>query len=266
MLTFGHPYPEIIMLKRLIFPMIILTLSVSSCSINKEFLFKTDEDYVFDVPVIDSSSIDYRIQIHDELSFDLYTNEGAMMLEFTTSSAESPKYGVTSSFTYLVNSKGYVEFPVIGERKIVGMTIREAQEFLEEAFTYQFNRPYAVMKVLNRRAMVFNAPVGSGVVITLNYEGISIIEAIALAGGGGKNGDVSNIKVIRRVEQKQEVYHIDLSTIDGIKYANMSVEAGDIIYVQPTRQLGREIITDVQPYVTLMSSIAIVYGVFARVF
>ncbi|MBL0316278.1 MAG: polysaccharide biosynthesis/export family protein [Flavobacteriales bacterium] len=254
------------MLKRLFFPFIVLALSVSSCSLNKEFLFKTDEDFVFDVPVIDSSSIDYKIQPHDELSFDLYTNDGAMMLEFTTSSAESPKYGISTSFTYKVNSAGNVEFPVIGERFIAGLTVQQAQDFLEEQYTYQFNKPYAVMKVLNRRAIVFNAPAGNGTVIPLDNEGMSIIEAIAIAGGGGKNGDVSNIKVIRKVAQKQEVYHIDLSTIDGIKYANMSVEAGDIIYVTPTRQLGREIIADVQPYVTIMSGLSIVYGVFSRVF
>ncbi len=228
-------------------------------------MFKTDEDYVFDIPVIDSSSIDYRVQPNDVISFDLYTNEGAMMLEFTTSGSESPKYGVTTSFTYTVNSQGLVEFPVIGMQKISGMTLQEAQDFLENAYFYQFNGPYAVLKVLNRRAIVFKAPAGTGQVIELQNQGISIIEAIALAGGGGKNGDASDIKIIRKVGEKQEVYHLDLSKIDGIRYANMSVEAGDIIYIQPTRQLGKEITTDIQPYVTILSAFAIVIGVFTRV-
>jgi polysaccharide export outer membrane protein len=266
MLTFDLHFSLIYMLQRLFFPFLVVTLAMSSCSLNKEFLFRTDEDFVFDVPVIDSTSIDYTIQPNDVISFDLYTNEGAMMLEFTTSAAESPKYALSTSFTYTVNSQGQVEFPVIGMRKISGMTLREVQDFLEAEYNYQFNNPYAIVKVLNRRALVFNAPVGNGQVINLANQGISIIEAIALAGGGGKNGDVSNIKVIRKVEGKQQVYHIDLSRIEGIKYANMSVEAGDIIYIQPTRQLGKEITSDIQPYVTIISALSIAYGVFARVF
>jgi polysaccharide export outer membrane protein len=239
---------------------------MSSCSLNKEILFKTDEEYVFDIPVIDSSSIDYRIQSNDVISFDLYTNEGAMMLEFTTSGSETPKYGTSSTFTYTVNSQGYVEFPVIGLKKISGMTLLQAQDFLEAEYFYQFNGPYAIVKVLNRRAIVFSAPAGNGQVIALDNQGISIIEAIALAGGGGKNGNVSKIKVIRKIENKQEVYLIDLSKIEGIRYSNMSVEAGDIIYVEPTKQLGREITADIQPYVSILSGLSIIYGIFTRVF
>ncbi len=254
------------MFKRLFFPFVIVVLAMSSCSLNKEILFQTDEDYVFDIPVIDSSSIDYRVQANDVISFDLYTNEGAMMLEFTTSGSETPKYGTSSTFTYTVNSLGYVEFPVIGLKKISGMTLLQTQDFLEAEYNYQFNGPYAIVKVLNRRAIVFTAPAGNGQVINLENQGISIIEAIALAGGGGKNGNVGNIKVIRKIENVQEVYHIDLSKIDGIKYANMSVEAGDIIYVQPTKQLGREITSDIQPYVSILSGISLIYGIFTRVF
>ena len=146
------------------------------------------------------------------------------------------------------------------------MTVQEAQDFLESEYFYLFNGPYAILKVLNRRAIVFTSPAGNAQVINLESQGISIIEAIALAGGGGKNGNAADIKVIRKVGNKQEVYHLDLSKIEGIRYANMSVEAGDIIYIQQTRQLGREITSDVQPYVTIISAFSIAFGVFSRVF
>lgn len=251
--------------KRLFF-FLSAVIAFSSCTLNKEFMFKTDEDYVFDVPVIDSSSIDYKIQTNDVISFDLFTNDGAIMLEYTTSSVEAPRYAVGNSFQFTVNAQGFVEFPVIGMKEIVGMTIAEAQDFLEAEFDSQFNDPYVIVKVLNRRAIVFTAPAGSGSVIVLQNQGISIIEAIAMAGGLGKNGRADDIKVIRKVGKEQEVYHIDLSKIDGIKYANMSVEAGDIIYVQQTRQLGKEITTDIQPYVAIISAFSLAASFFAVFF
>jgi hypothetical protein len=52
-------------------------------------------------------------------------------------------------------------------------------------------------------------------------------------------------------------YHIDLSTIDGIRYADMSVEAGDIIYVQSRKRLGQQISVEIRSYVFLVSGIVL---------
>lgn len=254
------------MLRRLFVALVAITVFFSSCTINKEFMFRTPEEYVYDVPAIDSTTIDYRIQPNDIILFEVYTNEGAMMLEFTTSGVESSGYKVGVGFQYTVDSQGMVEFPVIGKKVITGLTVQEAQDFIEDSYEFQFNGPYVVLKVMNRRAIMFTSPAGNGKVIDLRNEGISIIEALALAGGPGNNGDVSDIKVIRKVGGKQEVYLIDLSTIDGIKYANMAVEAGDIIYVQQTRQLGGEIVQDVQPYIALLSSVTLAIALFSRIF
>jgi polysaccharide biosynthesis/export protein len=265
MLTFGAQFAKMHMFRNLFFLLIAISVVFSSCTINKEFMFKTPEDYTFDVPAIDSSSIDYKIQPNDIISFEVYTNEGAMMLEFTTSGVEPSGYRMGVGFQYTVDSQGQVEFPVIGLQKISGMTVGQAQDFVEDSYEYQFNGPYVVMKVLNRRAIVFTSPAGSGTVIDLANQGISVIEAIALAGGLGDNGDASDIKIIRKVGTKQEVYLVDLSKIEGIKYANMAVEAGDIIYVQQTRQLGKEIVQDVQPYVALLSALSLALAVALRV-
>jgi polysaccharide export outer membrane protein len=254
------------MLRRLLVALVSITVFFSSCTINKEFMFKTPEDYVFDIPAIDSTTIDYRIQPNDIILFEVYTNEGAMMLEFTTSGTGSTGYQVGVGFQYTVDSQGMVEFPVIGKKMISGKTVQEAQDFIEDSYEFQFNGPYVVLKVLNRRAIVFTAPAGTGKVIDLSNEGISVVEALALAGGSGNNGDVSNIKVIRKVENQQEVYQIDLSKIEGIKYANMAVEAGDIIYVQQTRQLGGQIVQDIQPYLALLTSVTLAFAVFSRIF
>ncbi len=229
-------------------------------------MFKTDKDYVFDQPIIDSSSIDYRLAATDVIAFDLYTNEGALMLQFTTSDLETPNYGGSRDFTFTVDADGFVEFPVIGRKYIVGYSIKELQDYLEELYSFQFNNPYAIVRVLNRRCIIFTGNGARGVVVPLENNGISVIEAIALAGGGQDMADISQVKLIRKIGEEQNVYLIDLSTIDGIKYANMSVQAGDIIYIVPTPQVGREILQDVAPFTSVISSLVITYGILARLF
>ncbi|MFN0032006.1 MAG: polysaccharide biosynthesis/export family protein [Flavobacteriales bacterium] len=254
------------MLNRLLCVLAVGSLLISSCTINRDFMFRTDKEYVFDQPVLDSTSIEYRIAASDVMAFDLYTNDGALMLQFTTSDLETPKYGGSRDFTFTVDAEGYVEFPVIGRKYVVGYTVKELQDLLEELYAFQFRNPYAIVRVLNRRCIVFTGSGAKGEVVPLDNNNINIIEAIALAGGGQDMADVSQIKLIRKVATEQQVYLIDLSTIDGIKYANMSVQAGDIIYITPTPQIGRELLQDVQPFTSVISSLVITYGIVARLF
>jgi polysaccharide export outer membrane protein len=242
-----------------LYAVIVSSLLFASCGINSEFMFQPPKDYVFDVPVIDSSSIDYLIQPNDVISFDLYTNEGSMMLEVSTSSVESQSSLRTTDVQYLVNSQGFVEFPVIGLQKVSGLTIAEAQQYIEDLYTPQFNRPYVQLSVLNRRAMVFLSPAGLGSVLELGKANVSVVEALAKSGGIGTYAKSDDIMLFRKLDNGQRlVYKIDLSTIQGIQFANMSVEAGDVIYVQTRRRIGQQLSMEVRSWLVVLSGIAVI--------
>lgn len=230
-------------------------------------MFKTPKDFVFDVPVIDSSTIDYRIQPNDVVSFEIFTNEGAIMIEISTSSLETQSTVKKTNIEYLVNSQGYVEFPIIGMHKVSGLSIAEAQDYVEQLYTPQFNRPYVKLKVLNRRAIIFASPAGSGAVLQLGEESISVVEALASSGGIGKYGKADDIKLIRRLDNGERmIYHIDLSTIEGLRYADMSVEAGDIIYVEPRKRVSQQLSTEISSWTFLVSSVLILLTLQERYF
>jgi polysaccharide export outer membrane protein len=238
---------------------LLLTLSAlfASCRLNSEFMFQAPKEYVFDVPEIDSTTIDYRIQPNDIISFNIFTNEGAVMLESSTSTVEASNIGGSAGLNYAVNSQGYIEFPIIGFQKVSGMKLADAQSFIEELYSPQFNSPYVQLKVVNRRVMVFSNPAGSGSVVKLGTESVSVIEAIALAGGIGADSKANDIKLFRNDGTGNRlVYHIDLSTIEGIKYANMSVESGDIIYVQSRILFARNIALELRSWFSVLIGVA----------
>jgi polysaccharide export outer membrane protein len=54
---------------------------------------------------------------------------------------------------------------------------------------------------------------------------------------------------------------MDLSTIEGIQYAGMSVQANDILYVEPVPEIAGEVLRDLSPFVTIVTSLALLYGV-----
>ncbi len=52
---------------------------------------------------------------------------------------------------------------------------------------------------------------------------------------------------------------IDLSTIEGINNADMVVQANDIIYVEPIADIAREVLADVTPVISLLSSALVIW-------
>jgi polysaccharide export outer membrane protein len=182
------------------------------------------------------------------------------MLEVSTSSVDAQSGVRDANIEYLVNSQGYVEFPSIGMHKISGLSLAEAQDYIEELYTPQFNRPYVKLEVMNRRAIIFTSPAGNGSVLQLGKESISVIEALASSGGIGQNGKADDIKLIRKLENGERmIYHVDLSTIEGLRFADMSVEAGDIIYVQPRARISQQLTTEVRSWTFLVSSLLILF-------
>jgi hypothetical protein len=62
--------------------------------------------------------------------------------------------------------------------------------------------------------------------------------------------------LIRNAIGERKIYHIDLSTIEGIEYAKLSLESGDIIYVQSNNMsVSTQLQTQVRPYTSLITSV-----------
>jgi polysaccharide export outer membrane protein len=110
--------------------------------------------------------------------------------------------------------------------------------------------------------IVFPGNGGEAKVLYLANNNVTLLEAIALAGGITERGRANKVKLIRKnKEGKRDVYKIDLSTIDGVGYADIIVQANDYIYVEPDPEIGKEILKEVAPIVSLISSAAIVVAI-----
>ena len=243
---------------RILFLLAFVVALLSSCSINKNIMFQTDTEYEFKKPDLDSTNKEYKLAPFDYITINLFTGDGAMILEYSTSGIErQPYYGGFDLF-YILDKNGEVELPVIGKTKLSGLSIPDAQQYLESKFI-NYNDPCCLVRVLNRRVMVFTGEGSLGVVVPLTNQNVSVLEAIALAGGIRGRGNASKVKIIRSVNGVNEVYRLNLSTIEGVESAKMIVQAGDIIYVEPVPQITNEFVQDIAPLVTLISSTLILF-------
>jgi polysaccharide biosynthesis/export protein len=83
----------------------------------------------------------------------------------------------------LVRQTGIVEFPVIGEFNIAGLTIAEAQKLLREQYSSNYVDPFVILEVVNQRAIVFNGDAGHSTVVDIENYNTTLLEVIARAGG-----------------------------------------------------------------------------------
>jgi polysaccharide biosynthesis/export protein len=159
-----------------------------------------------------------------------------------------------------VKPDGLVELPELGDIRLEGLTIEEAESLLEEAYSSFYNDPFVMLRVQNNRVYIFPGEAGRASVVTLQNMNTTLLEVLAMSGGMGSRANASQVKLIRKTEKGNEVYKMDLSTIEGLDAANTVVQAYDIIYVEPLPMLARETTESLTPITSLISTLTFFYA------
>lgn len=237
---------------------LLLGLMAASCaSYRQNIMFTVPEDY----PVqkeIQTAEKNYTIQKNDNLSLDVYTNEGERIIDPDLKLQEGSAQNAIErpAINYQVDINGIVRFPMIGELKVEGLTIRQAEEILQKEFAKFYREPYVMLRYTNKRVFVLGAP--GGKVIPLTHENMTLIEILALAEGVSTEAKANNIRILRG----EQVFVADLSTVQGYKAAAMVMEPADIIYIEPIRRPLSEGLRDYGPIVSIISSLTTLIVVF----
>lgn len=225
-------------------------------------MFKTPKDFEYDAYVEDTTR-EYKIAPNDIVSFRLYPNYGQQLINISEDNLQRIQQ-LNQGVNYLVEFDGNINLPLIGRVNIEGMTLREAEFFLESKYSELFNDPFILLNLINRRVTIFPGSGGDGVVITLTNNNVKLLEALALAGGIADDGRAKKIKLIRGDLSDPQVFLIDLSTIEGINQADIILQANDLIYVEPIGVTTRQVLSEISPILGLLTSIVTLYFVIDR--
>jgi polysaccharide export outer membrane protein len=244
-------------MRNFIYVFACVSLLLHSCGVNSNLMFKVPKGEMNYDSIPLQPMEDYRISVDDKITFDLTTNKGANIID-KMSGVDLESVATPSVYEYTVRRNGKVELPVIGEVAVAGLTIQECEDFLIQKFD-SYQDPFVQVKVTNQRVIVFPGNGSDAKVIPLLNSNTTLMEAIAQAGGITDRGKASTIKLMRKINGERVVYGIDLSTIDGLKYVDMIVQANDYIYVEPTPELAKEISKDVVPIVSILSSALLIF-------
>ena len=251
---------------------ILVAFAVSSCStLDKSRMLKTPTNYKFKA-FADSINYKkpYKIAVDDEVAIQMYSNDGYSIIQLTTGgagggngSAGGNVGGGAGGNSYKVRTDSTIKVPLIGRIKVAGLSLAEVEAKIELKLVNQFNSPFVICRISNRRVYLFQGGYNSSIV-ELQNENTTLFEILAGSGGIYQEGNASRIKLIRGDLKNPDIYLVDLSTIDGMKTANLNLMAGDIIYIDPFINYASRISSDVGSIFGFLSTILLVYSVTQR--
>lgn len=197
----------------------------------------------------------YIIKPYDYLQIEVYTNKGERIIdpnfELLEERLRNQSQGRPAPH-YLVQADSMVMLPIVGEVKLAGLTLPQTDSLLVAAYGAYYKEPFVITKYTNKRVVVLGAT--GGQVIPLTNENMSVIEVIALSGGLPNDAKGHNIRLIRGDLKNPIVQVIDLTTIEGLRKAELKVQSGDIIYIEPVRKIISESVRDIAPLLSVITS------------
>ena len=241
--------------------LIILT----GCTINSNRMLRTPNNYAFDQIEEKLNEIEYKIDVNDQITFQLYTNNGFQLIDMFSESGNNQQSqrimmnGQNQGLFYFVRQDSLVELPIIGDINLVGKTTREAELYLENIFSEFYVDPFVILRVNSKRIFLFSGNTGGeAAVVPLTYNNMSLFEVLAQSGGIGKSNSSKKIKIIRKTKDGIKIFNADLSTIEGINQGNMIMQSHDIIYITPNLNLIPELLEDINPILSFFSTISLI--------
>jgi polysaccharide export outer membrane protein len=202
----------------------------------------------------------YTLQPNDFIELEVYTNEGELIIDPNNeimreigAGMNMQQMNIRRNPQFLVRQDGFVKLPMLGDVQVRGLTLNETESLLQQRYASYYEDVFVIVRYINKRVIVLGAT--GGQVIPLVNENTNLIEVLALAGGVTTQARTDNIRLIRGDLDDPEVRLINLSTIQGMKDADMMVLPGDIIYVQPVLRIANEAARDITPVLGLISTV-----------
>jgi len=248
-----------------------LLLVVSSCKP------KQDIDYMKNIEdvAIKTSIREYNatIQPADQLVISVLAKDNEVAKPFNQNyySTDMSQYTSMQSRTasvypsYIVDSKGNIDFPILGTLNTSHKTLEEFKAELKEQLRKYIKDPGVNITTVNYKVTVLGEVNRTGAILIPEGQPTTILNVIGLAGDLTIYGQRKNVLVIRNVDGETTKQYIDLTDASLFNSPYYYVKQNDVIYVSPNNV--RKNASSYGPQTGIWISVAsVLLGVLALVF
>lgn len=171
---------------------------------------------------------------------------------------EEMRYGDKSTVGYLVDEKGNINFPFVGNINVVSLTTAQAGEKVQKALNDYVSNTSVIVKYIDNQVTIMGEVQRQGV-YPFSQDKLNIYEAIGLGGGMTPYGNRKNVILIRNEGEKIMHYKLNLSDSKIAGRDTYYILPNDVIIVEPLGSISTSY-TNVT-YTTILSSITTLIAV-----
>lgn len=189
-----------------------------------------------------------RIQPKDKLSI-LVNSQDPRLTNLFNLPIVSQQVGQENSYAYArglsgytVDSKGDIDFPVLGPLHVQGMTREEVAAFVKDELQSSdlVKDPVVTVEFMNMAVDVLGEVKNPGR-YSIDRDRLTVLDALGLAGDLTVYGQRGNVLVLRSEDGGQRAYRIDLRSA-GRLYSSPAyyLKQNDVVYVEPNKTRSRQ--------------------------
>lgn len=217
----------------------LVVIAVSCASPEKVLYLQDVEQYK--EQVIDEA---YEVRIHkdDLLSIMVNSRNPELALPFnmpllTFQLGSNQVYtGQQRVLGYLVDSEGYIDFPILGKLRVDGLTRLQLTNLIKNRLIEEdlIKDPVVTVQMLNFKISVMGEVARPGS-FSITSDRVTLLEALSMAGDLTIYGKRDRVAVIREVNGKRTILYHDLRSADLFRSPCYYLQQNDIVYVEPNR-------------------------------
>lgn len=220
--------------------LLLLPLAFTACTSYKSVPYLQNDSIVNQVSQ-NPQLYDARIQPKDLLIVTVSTTQAELAVPFnlTVPSVVTENRSLTSQPTlqsYLVDNNGYIDFPVLGKLRVVGLTKSETENLVKSKLKdYLKEEPVVNVRFINYKISVIGE-VNRPSTFTIANEKVNVFEALAMAGDLTIYGLRNNVKLIREDQSGvKQIITLNLNDANVVLSPYYYLQQNDILYVTPNK-------------------------------
>ena len=215
-------------------PYLLVTIVFTSCVGKRSINYLHDRSLSEDASkLFENQRFDYRIQVNDVLSIRVMGLDEETHRFFNVEGQNNSM--VFNDATLYVNGfsvdkTGHVQLPTVGKIKVQGLTAGEAQELVQRKINEYFTNATVILKMVSFRVSVLGDVARPGAFFVYHNQ-ITVLEALAMAGGPGEFANKEKITLIRQGDKGVQAVYIDLARTDVLSSEYYYLLPNDVVYV-----------------------------------
>lgn len=241
---------------------------ITSCvNTQKSTYFNNAQDATITAGLNDLPEV--TIQKNDILSIVINSLNPEASAIFNAANTAAINYTTTGTFQstggYLVNTDGFIQLPILGNIKVLGITKKKLKEQITDMLVEKklLIDPIVSIRHLNFEVTVIGE-VGKPSVITVPSEQLSLLKALGLAGDITIYGNKDNVLLIRESNGKRVVKRINLNSTNFLTSSYYYLQPNDVLYVEANKNRVASASRTRQNLPLILSSLSIVVIVLDR--